>query len=320
MASHDTVHFVLRPNKNIERKLIADALAALSPQFDIRHYRYIGMGSFWFADFLLFHKLLLIDDMISIERAGYANRARFNRPLRCIKVEPGDTTKVLPELELGNHESIIWLDYDSDLHGPVLEDCRIVCGEAKSGSVLLVTLSAHVNQIKNQRDPAGRPLDSLAALRFLAPDLVPAQAQSADLSMSRFPRTLASILLDHIEHCTRKANPTRRFVPLFKFIYKDNSPMVTVGGLIAEGNMEAQLEQCRVREKYDYVTGDREFEINVPPLTMKEKIALDRLLPYGKILTPVETTPHLEFELTEDQLRAYQRFYRHYPVFGEMQL
>ena len=320
MASHDTIHFVLRPNKNIERKLIADALAALSPQFDIRNYRYIGMGSFWFADFLLFHKLLLLEDMVSIERAAYADRAKFNRPLRCIRVEAGDTSKVLPDLELSNREAIIWLDYDSDLRGPVLEDSRIVCREAKSGSVFLVTLSAHVNQIKNQKDSADQPLEPLAALQFLAPDLVPTSITQSQLSMSRFPKTLAAILLAHVQHCTRKANPNRRFFPLFKFLYRDNSPMVTVGGMIVEGDMETRLEQCRLREKFEYVTGTDEFEISVPPLTLKEKIVLDRLLPHAADLTSAEAAQDLGFAFLEQQLQAYQKFYRYYPMFGEMQL
>src|SRR6266853_1699837 len=320
MASHDTIHFVLRPNKNVERKLIADVLTSLSPHFAIHKYRYIGMGSFWFADFLLFHKLLLIEDMISIERTDYADRAEFNRPLRCIRVEAGDTSKVLPDLDLSARESIIWLDYDSDLRGPVLQDCRIVCGEAKGGSVFLVTLGAHVNQIKNQKDQADRQLEPLAALKFFAPDLVPAGIEPSALSLSRFPKTLADILIAHMHHCTRKANPDKRFIPLFKFVYRDNAPMVTVGGMILEGDAEKLLDQCRLREKFEYVTGEREFEISVPPLTVKEKIALDQLLPHAQDLRLDDATQKLGFELTEQQLRAYQKFYRQYPLFGEMQL
>lgn len=45
------------------------------------------------------HKFLSIADMISIEKDEYlASRAAFNSPYACVKVEPGESDSVLPQL------------------------------------------------------------------------------------------------------------------------------------------------------------------------------------------------------------------------------
>ena len=42
---------------------------------------------------------------------------------------------------------VVWLDYDSGIiGGPVLEDMRIVLERARLGSILIVTLNAHIGR------------------------------------------------------------------------------------------------------------------------------------------------------------------------------
>jgi hypothetical protein len=39
MPAADRINYALRPNKNVERKLIVEALGALPTHFDLRSYR-----------------------------------------------------------------------------------------------------------------------------------------------------------------------------------------------------------------------------------------------------------------------------------------
>ncbi len=81
--SFKTINYSIRPNKNVERKLIIEFLSALEQKFHISNYRYIGFGSMWFTDFILMHKALQINDMISIEESkSNEKRAEFNKPFR----------------------------------------------------------------------------------------------------------------------------------------------------------------------------------------------------------------------------------------------
>jgi hypothetical protein len=101
MASFDSINFAIRPNKNIERKLIFEVLATISGSFDTASYRYIGLGSLWFQDFHPAHKLLGITDLFSIQHdPRFAARAHYNRPYTCVTVLEGQTSQVLPRLPL----------------------------------------------------------------------------------------------------------------------------------------------------------------------------------------------------------------------------
>jgi hypothetical protein len=317
MASFEEINYSIRPNKNVERKLIFEALQELKPSFYIEKYRYVGLGSVWFVDFVLAHKLLFIEDLISIEKPKYEKRVNFNKPFRCIRVEPGDTTQVLPELKLKEKRTIVWLDYDSGFDGPLFEDLDIVCEQVPSGSIVLVTSNAHRN-ILYSKDEAGNDLSKEESLRRYAGDLVPTSLSTEALQTAGFPKLLASMLFDHLTRATRKTGRKERFIPMLSFFYKDNAPMITVGGMIADEQDAAALASCELSEKFDYITGAKQRTINVPPLTIKEKMALDQLLPSADPLTDAEIS-ELGFALKQQQVLDYRRFYKHYPTYGEIQ-
>lgn len=75
MASFDSVNYSLRPSKSVQRGLVFEGLRAVSNSVDLRNAVYIGFGSIWFTDFVMAHKVLNIDDMVSIE----ANEIGFRR-------------------------------------------------------------------------------------------------------------------------------------------------------------------------------------------------------------------------------------------------
>lgn len=317
MASFEEINYSIRPNKNVERKLIFEALLELRPSFDIDKYRYIGLGSVWFVDFVLAHKLLFIDDLISIEKPQYEKRVNFNKPYRCIRVEPGDTTQVLPELNLKEKRTIVWLDYDTGFEGPMVRDLEIVCEQVPSGSIVMATSNAHRN-ILLDKDEEGNELPKEEVLRRIAGDLVPTPLPKEALQTAGFPKLLASMLFDHLARTTRKAGRKERFYSMFSFFYKDNAPMVTVGGMIADETDAAALESRDLSKKFDYMAREEQRIINVPPLTMKEKMALDQLLPSAKTPTEVDID-RLGFTLKPQQIADYWRFYKQYPTFGEIQ-
>src|SRR5687767_9685097 len=96
--SFERFNYLLRPNKNVERKLLLEVLTAFSelPGLSLAEYRYVGLSSVYYADAVLFHKWLGITDIISIEKeASRKKRLEFNRPYSCVKVLVGRTADVL---------------------------------------------------------------------------------------------------------------------------------------------------------------------------------------------------------------------------------
>ena len=91
-ASYREVNYALRPAKSVERKMLVDVFQRLSAFDDIHNYRYIGFGSIYFSDFLLFHRTLGFTKMLSIENTRTAeeqDRIKLNRPYGFIQTEFG---------------------------------------------------------------------------------------------------------------------------------------------------------------------------------------------------------------------------------------
>src|SRR5438874_9971114 len=100
LPSYLRVQYDLRPSKQVERRMIIDACHLLSlANFPIRDYQYTGFGSVYFVDFILFHKLLGIQNMVSVEQDNkIEKRVKYNRPFGFIKLVMGTATDVIPTL------------------------------------------------------------------------------------------------------------------------------------------------------------------------------------------------------------------------------
>ena len=83
-ASFTRFNYLVRPSKQVERKLFIEAFHRLAVGgFAWSDYIYVGLGSVYFADFILFHKYLYINRMICVEAESIPKRMRFNRPFDC---------------------------------------------------------------------------------------------------------------------------------------------------------------------------------------------------------------------------------------------
>lgn len=66
-GSFAKIDYQLRPAKTVERKMMAEVFCRLSVFAPLDQYRYVGLGSVYFADFFIFHAACGFGSMISIE-------------------------------------------------------------------------------------------------------------------------------------------------------------------------------------------------------------------------------------------------------------
>lgn len=139
--SYRKVQYELRPAKQVERRMIIDALKKLTlVGFEIEDYNYVGFGSIYFVDFILFHKFLGIDNMLSVEHStAIEKRVLFNKPYDFIKIEMKPVGEVIPTLS-PDIKYILWLDYDMIIDNDLLEDVRMASTYLPVGSILLITV------------------------------------------------------------------------------------------------------------------------------------------------------------------------------------
>jgi hypothetical protein len=318
MASFEAINYSLRPNKCVERKIIFDTLVGLSSSFDFSEYQYLGMGSMWFVDFVMAHKQLGIEKLVSFELAEHAPRAVFNRPYKNITVFPGLAAEGIESIDWSK-PSIAWLDYDcGPENSAVFDDSAMVASKISPGSILMVTVNAHLGRIPNQ-DSEGNVLSRHEGLKLILKDAAPSSEEFKHINLKNYHNVLATCLTRQIERAHRRSGRGGKFVSFLNYYYKDNAPMITIGGMFVNESSEHKLRCNRCFSKSEYI-GPGLYPIQVPPLTHRERISLDALLPSLAKLDKADVFKSLGFNLDQSQLDDYSKFYKLYPSYGEVTL
>lgn len=312
MVAHNQINFNLRPSKRIERRLIADKLTSIYRFDDPARYGYIGMGSVYFTDFALFHKLFGINQMISIEEhAPSIPRCDFNKPYGCIKVLEGTTNTVLPTLSLFNTNPVIcWLDYYSYLTTSILADIETFVRKAKMGSFLVITMnSALLNSAeKIEGFFAGLP-EEYRSNRYKKEAVSIAGLQNMMLRIieSRLESTLADINIGN------SSSNKKQLLQMIDIAYKDNAQMITFGWILANNKIKKALrtEPSRVEN-----FAPERIELHAPALTFKEVNHLKALLPLSLTQAQFETESK---PVRPVDANRFAEFYRFYPQFADIE-
>src|SRR6266705_1749936 len=192
--SFEKFNYLLRPSKQVERKLLIETMHHLSAAsgYPIYSYTYLGLGSIYYADFMLFHKYLYIKKMTCVESSKIPNRMKFNKPFKFIKLQMKPVSEVISQLG-PKTRYLVWLDYDTPLSLAKLADLDGFSQVLAPGSVLLVTVDAESRHFMEAEDG---PEDKTEAglVLFLNENfghLLIDDIKEADLSKNDFPRLLS---------------------------------------------------------------------------------------------------------------------------------
>jgi len=318
VPSFSKFDYRVRPNKSTERKMLVDAFRRLSGFAPVEKYRYIGLGSTTFADFILFHKALNISEMISIEhRTEYEVRFEFNRPFECIDIKYGDSNKVIPELGW-DKKTITWLDYDGALTDAALQDVAFLSAKCVSGSLMVITVNASGYQ---QRGRNYKKVEQKLKERFgrqLERD-VPAWITGIDLQGDEMAKTYKRLIYDEVAASLRNRNgmaapeDVMKFEPLINLVYRDGARMLTVGGIFYKHSETDAFNKCQF-SALDFI-GKELYEIQVPVITPRERHYLNQHLPKGALDKITDA-----IGLTKEEIYNYARSYRYSPSFAEVEL
>lgn len=311
-GAYREINYALRPAKNIERKMLCEAFRRLSEFGDVASYRYVGFGSIYFSDFILFHKALRICNMISIEEDS-AHRERFlaNLPFKCIEIEFGASTTILPTLKWSGR-TILWLDYEEKLSARVLTDVAFATANLTSGSVLVVTVNAKADL--ESADPVQRLRDSIGKTK------VPSDVIKQTLSGWGTAAASRRIMHNEIEEALADRNGALEagsrltFHQLFNFRYEDGAKMLTFGGVFCDEGQETTFARCSFGD-LPFVRSDEDaYLIGTPRLTYRELRQLDTQFP-RKTGVKIQARG-----VPKEDVQKYEEVYRYFPAFTEADL
>lgn len=310
------INYAVRPAKNVERKMMRDLFIRLRSFSRLEDYRYIGFGSKYFADFILFHKILNITEMISIESdINNKDRYEFNKPYSAIKMEWGKSTDALRKLVKQDEKSIYWMDYDGAFERYMLEDVAIISQTIGSGGVL--ALSFNCDKLKIDGENLENSLhDQL--VKMVGKEYVPNKIDTRGwTSSTRIAIFLKNCIFDKIENILKKRNyslPEGDHIlasqKLF-FTYADGAPMATLAYVFSSKIDQNCIEACHFSDLYFVREGDDPFNISTPNLTIKEIRHLMEIKP------SIEEVNDKIF--AENDVKALWDNYRYFPSFSEIE-
>lgn len=318
-SSFRLVNYSLRPAKAVERRMLCDLFRRLEPLGRVESYQYVGFGSIYFSDFLLFHQLLGISQMVSVEKEETNwPRFDFNKPFRCVDLKLGHSNVVLPTLDWSKR-SIVWLDYDGKLDKEVLADIATFCSKATSGSMLLITVN-----VEPERGPLGASPTEQIQLRLktfadsIGEDKVPVDVTGADLRAGGFAAVCRRVIDNEMRAILNARNgPLAHdkkvsYRQLVHLTYADDAQMMTVGGLVYENHEQPLVDKCAFDDLVFVRTETEAVNVRAPKFTQKEIRTLNAKLP--ELLADEATLPGVP----QTDVSEYAKIYRYYPSFSEV--
>ncbi|NQV18459.1 MAG: hypothetical protein HQ534_07950 [Armatimonadetes bacterium] len=319
--SFEKINYLLRPKKQIERKIFIEILQELQENIpNFSNYRYIGMGSIYYYDYILFHKYLKISKYTSFDDKPIPKRFEFNKPYDFIDFQNEISTDFLENFKFDSN-IIIWLDYDYFLSDDILNDFALISRKCRKNDIVIFTIKITCPRKIGLRKEVMRPFTKYLSQKY--------QPINKFIAEDKFPYLYQDICLNYIyKEC---ALGNLEFKKLFAFKYANNATMLTVAGIMSDTNevIDNLTHHCCSKNE-EIIT------IGVPNLTYKEKIHLDSRIEYiKKNIDQVEQSKiqeeipqenekefvrnalGLQFELSIEDIKQYVKYYKYYPQYYE---
>lgn len=321
--SAGSIPYQLRPNKAVDRLLFFELCNRLARYLSIEsEYQYIGFGGPQMEDFRILHERFQRLPMLSIESlAAVIPRQRFNCPHTMVSIAsvPQTSDEFLTDWE-PTQAVILWFDYASKSErNDQIAEFQTILAKAQPRSILRITMNA---------DPPGgenkKPEDVFKAFKSQFSQLMPYGATSKDMTAGKFPAVLLKMLEMAAAQVLQPAGDFT-FKPLLITDYRDSTRMITLAGIKASSSEVQQIVTQCLLEDWPYLAKDWQAvqRINMPELTIKERIFINQLLP-NAIGNASDIQAKLGFQLDEDanlsleKIKNYTEFYRHFPQFGRV--
>lgn len=323
-TSSRLINYGVRPGKNIERKMMKDAFQRLYSFFPLTNYQYIGFGAKYFVDFIIFHKHLHIDKMISIE--GDTNNRRryeFNKPFGCISIEYGNSKDVIPRLDL-SLPTIAWLDYDSRFNIEMLNDVTSMAEKLCSGSVFCLSYNSMVyskEELKDQHGVIAKDAYRKKLTEIVGEDNIPPGFDERGwTNKDNFSKLLRKSITSRIEKVLTERNSTLdqssklKYKQFLYFEYADGQRMETIGFLFYTEEHSTFLGLCNFESFPFFRDGDDRFKIDTPNFTLKE-------IRYLMEKMPLDNSIELDKKVyAEKDILSFSKIYKYFPSFNEVEI
>lgn len=317
MNSYEKINYKLRPQKRIERALIAQLINNF--QYIIgEKLNYVGMGSLFYADFVYFNQYCDLNRMISIEMMEdeYGNydekkekRFRNNKPIESIQLIPKAVSEAIDDLPF-DQSNFIWLDYDGAFEPAIINDIEEIVKRTNKTSIIAVSYNDFIpKQYKSNQELWDRKCQKEYSEFVL-------DGVDDKFTVKGYARIAATICEKYIEervdfyNSVKGANFTLK--RLSKVEYQDGAKMNTlIWALLDRDQPYAHSFDQQISESEIY----GELNLKMEILTLFEKQLLDRK-PSTNRNDRKKTAEELGLDL--ETVEQYYKYAKYIPEYTEI--
>lgn len=326
-TSGQKINYSVRPGKSIERKMIKDILSRLFVFDDLSKYQYIGFGSKYFTDFILFHKSLNFKKMISLEKdADDAERYNFNKPFQCIDIFFESSSDWIDTKTAIDEPTIVWFDYDQIFSKYMVDDCCQLARILPSSSLFAISFNYTVPKIdflKNTIedltiDNYQKWFEYLFGGSLISPNMDTRGLEDKFKYLQRIiPILIRALEKVIIERNLLISDPQMKLMlkPTFSFTYRDGAPMATFGWMLLNSEDQAKFDLMRLHE-FEFYEPDmiNPYDIDPANLTIREIRYLSEIVS-GSLEIDEESAKYFK----ADEIDSFRKLYKYFPAFTEIE-
>lgn len=316
----------LRPNKAVDRFLLIETLERMRGYFDFRQSSYIGLGGPFLEDFRLLSQHFPEIALVSIEKNEQTHRRqKFHLPSKKVKLLNEDFATFLSQYS-GTGADIFWLDY-TDLNYSCFDEFMRLLPLIGEQGVVKITMRAEpaANPKKLEdllgADEAAKKLKAyFDEFRSQFSEVLPGDFSEADFRDMKFVELLQKMARIAAQRALPAATE-KTFQIVNSTFYADQTQMISLTGVVCPVAELNQVRRMFRRWKHANLDWSEPERIDVPVLSMKERLLLDSHLPSKGVKRLAQRLGYNidnGREKSLRQLEQYGDFYRYYPQFAKI--
>lgn len=253
-------------------------------------------------------------------------RQHFHKFSKSIQLKRSNLQNFMSSFKCNGRE-IIWLDY-VDLKSQRFNEFSQLLVRADLGTIVKITLRAQLDRnphsfSESREDEHDRKWEEFRE-RFENEFgcFMPGDESDDDYIPGEFPKLLQRMLQIAAQKAL-SAESGAVFQPLHSAYYNDGTLMLSLAGIVWDPGELNSITKHLVKWKFRNLDWQPPFHIDVPVLSTKERLLLERHLPLkdntGKVLA--RALGYSIGDTGPDNLRRLQQyadFHRYYPYFGKL--
>jgi hypothetical protein len=324
-VKHPPYH--LRMNKAVDRLLLVDVLRHLGPEYG--DFTYYSLAGPFLEDLRVMDHFFPDMKLISLESSEHTySRQKLHQFNSRVDLRNCTLEDFLTHQYSQGLRDIFWLDY-TDLKYSSLGIFKSILSQVPAGSVIKITLRAHPEMDlkslsgKISKDEINRISETLLEeFKSEFSQALPSGKLESPKTFEDYAALVQTMIrLSASESCDSLGSQSK-FLHIQSTRYNDGTQMLSVTGILCKIDEIEEVKTKLQKVRFADFNWGKPVEINIPILSMKERLHLERHLPIissenmGEIL-------HKELQYNIDngrpksikQLSDYATYYRDYPDF-----